>query len=264
MELIDSHLHFDTFQETGEVASVIERARMGGVRRMIAIGGSDAANDLAVSLASTYPGCVYAVVGYDRAMAGLVSGSEHAAVWVDRPGVVGIGETGLDYHHDRNTAAAQQSLFAAMMELAADHGLPLVIHSREAVADTLRMLERHRARWNGEAARIGVLHCFTGDADFAARLLELGLHISFSGIVTFRNAGPLREVAAAIPEDRILVETDAPFLAPAPYRGKRNEPAWVAQVATVLAEIRGTTPAELAGTTSRNAARLFGLDEETP
>ena len=133
----------------------------------------------------------------------------------------------------------------------------MIVHSREADADTLDLLAAHASAWRGDPARLGVLHCFTGTAEFAARLVDLGLMISFSGILTFRNADPLREVARGIPADRLLIETDTPFLAPVPHRGKRNEPAWVAPVAEALAKIRNDSLERIAHSTTANAEKLF-------
>lgn len=260
MDLIDSHLHFDVFDEDGEVAGLMERAEAAGVRRMVAIGGTDQANHRAVALASVYPGRIYAVVGYDRMVARTTWQPDAVKSLTGRPGVVGIGETGLDYHYEADTGPAQQALFAAMSDVAAGCRLPLVIHSRDAEDDTLRLLERHRCRWTGAPDRLGVLHCFTGGARFAEQLLELGLYLSFSGIVTFATAESLRRVAETVPEERLLVETDAPYLAPPPHRGQRNEPAYVVHVARVLAEIRGCSLEALASATTRNAERLFGLN----
>lgn len=259
--ITDSHLHFDRFAEAGDVELVLARAEATGVSRMVAIGGTVAANQLAADLASRYPGRIRAVVGYDRDEAGREPPSEPLSGLFGRPGVVGVGETGLDYHYSADTAAEQQALFGAMLDTAAHHCLPVVVHSREADEDTLRLLRDHAARWTGDPERIGVLHCFTGSAAFAASLLELGLYIGFSGILTFPNAETIREVAGTVPADRLLIETDAPYLAPPPYRGKRNEPAYVVRVAEVLAEIRGISMKDVAALTSANAARLFGWKE---
>ena len=259
MHLTDSHLHFDAFAEAGDVEGVLDRAAARGVQRLVAVGGTDPANGLAVRLAGRYPGRVYAVAGYDRDEAGRDPSTYSVQDLLRAPGVVGVGETGLDYHYSADTAPEQRRLFAHMLDLAAEYRLPTVIHSREADEDTLAALRDHVARWAGDPDRVAVLHCFTGSLAFAEQLLELGLYISFSGIVAFRKSDTLRAVAAAIPEDRILIETDAPYLAPPPYRGKRNEPAYVAEVAAAVAEARGAATAEVAAMTSRNAARLFGF-----
>jgi len=166
-----------------------------------------------------------------------------------------VGETGLDYHYHPETAEAQRALFAAQLRLADEWGLPVIVHTRDADEATLRVLDE--TPWRGEGLR-GVIHCFTGGKAFAAQLLERQFAISFSGIVTFRNADLLRESAAGVPDERLLIETDAPFLAPVPKRGQRNEPAFVAHVAECLAAVRGTTPERIAELTRQNAQAMFG------
>jgi TatD DNase family protein len=254
----DSHLHFDEFVAAGEQAAVIERAGQAGVHRLLAIGGRPSANDIVVRLAAEFPGRVFGAAGYDRDLAEAPPPLDALRRLLDAPGVVAVGETGLDYHYAPETASGQRALFEAQLELAREKALPVVIHSRDADDDTARLVMEHAARWPGDPGRIGVLHCFTGTAAFAGRLLETGLHISFSGIITFKNADALREVARQVPLDRLLIETDAPFLAPAPYRGKRNEPAYVVEVARTLAKIRNDSFEHIADSTSHNAARLFG------
>jgi TatD DNase family protein len=171
-----------------------------------------------------------------------------------RPKVVAIGETGLDFYYGHAPRDAQIAAFRAQLRLAEEAGLPIVVHSRDAKEETLALLAE------AAPARKGVLHCFTGDLDMAQRAIGLGFYVSFSGIVTFKNAGPLRDVAKAIPLDRLLIETDSPFLAPEPYRGKRNEPAWVVRVAEQIAAL---TPAvtldDIRRASARNTARLFQL-----
>lgn len=231
---------------------------------MVAIGGSEAANELAAFLADRDPDRIRAAVGYDRDEAESAPSAEALEAMLLRPGVGAIGETGLDYHYGRDSAAAQRALFADMLERARTHCLPVVVHSREADEDTLDMLRDFAADWTGEPDRIGVLHCFTGNAAFAEALLDLGMHISFSGIATFPGAKALREVSREVPLKRLLIETDSPYLAPPPYRGKRNEPAHVVRVAEVLAEARGIGIDEVAAATHKNAARLFGWREAAP
>jgi TatD DNase family protein len=255
--LTDSHVHLDTFAASGELYDVLNRAWSAAVHRMIAIGGTPESNRLVVKLVAEHSGCLRGVVGFDREMAGRNAATDELEAMADE-GIVGIGETGLDYHYLPETAAQQKTLFAQMLEIAAKKSLPVVIHSREADEDTLAMLRAHVAAWKGDPARIGVLHCFTGSMDFARKVLDLGLFISFSGIVTFRNADTLREVALFAPEDRILVETDAPYLAPVPLRGKQNEPAFVVHVAQALATVRKVTLQHIAQQTTRNASKLFG------
>jgi TatD DNase family protein len=162
-----------------------------------------------------------------------------------------VGEIGLDYHYDFAPREVQREVFRRQIRVATQMGYPIVIHTREADEDTLAILAE-------TDAVSGVLHCFTGDAALATQVVALGLHVSFSGIVTFKAAASVREAAAVVPDDRLLVETDAPYLAPVPHRGKRNEPAWVDHVAEVLAEVRGVTPAALRAGTAAAFEALFG------
>ncbi|NKB24803.1 MAG: YchF/TatD family DNA exonuclease [Kiritimatiellae bacterium] len=256
---IDSHLHFDTFEESGEVADIVYRAEDNGVSQMLAVGGSLLANQTAVELAKKYPHKVFASVGYDRDEAESNPDFDRLNILVTDPGVVAIGETGLDYHYTPDTAQVQLNLFQAMLDIAYAHRLPVIVHSREADQDTLNLLNNQTARWNGKEDEIGVLHCFTGSLDFANALLGMGFMISFSGLLTFKNADSIRAVAQTIPDDRILIETDAPYLAPVPYRGTRNEPAHVVEVAKVLAFIRNCSSERIAAITTDNARRLFHL-----
>lgn len=255
--ITDTHVHFDTFAAAGDADGLIARAVAAGVTRMIAIGGNPAANRLAVDLAAANPDRLRAVVGFDRDQVHVSSSREELAQLVALPQVVGIGESGLDYHYEPHTAAQQQDLLREMLALARERRLPVVLHNRDSDDDMVRLLEEHAAGWPGEADRIGVLHCYTGGWPMAERLLELGFHISFSGIVTFRNADPLRDVAKRVPAHRLLVETDAPYLAPVPCRGRTNEPALVKHVVDLLASLRGVQADDLAQQTSANAARLF-------
>jgi TatD DNase family protein len=257
MMLFDSHLHFDTFHEAGEVDAVLSRAREAGVTRMVAIGGTSSANRLAVDLARMHPERIAASAGYDRDEALKEPDGEDLRRLLDDPGVVAVGETGLDYHYHPDTADAQQSLFRQMLDLGHERNLPTVVHSRDADEDTLSLLGDQVARWRGEPRRVGVLHCFTGTADFARRLVEMGIMVSFSGIVTFKNAESIREAARVVPDELLLIETDAPYLAPVPHRGKRNEPAFVRHVAECLAEVRHCRPEDIAAITMSNAEHLF-------
>jgi TatD DNase family protein len=296
--LFDTHAHFDPFEAEGSVAAVLARAAAAGVARMCAVGSSAASNELVVRLAQAHPEVLVAAVGYDRDQLDRPRDLEKLAEQAARPGVVAIGEIGLDYYYSAETAPAQRALFGQMLEFAAERRLPVIVHSRYADNDTVDMLAEFSTLWKTAECRAqadrrradarsiaprecaasegasataaaksfhsvenppppGILHCFTGDAAFAEKLLALGLLISFSGIVSFNNAGPLREVAKQIPEDRLLIETDCPYLTPKPFRGKVNEPAFVARVAEVLAEVRGTTAAALAAATFANAEKVF-------
>lgn len=263
MEWIDSHCHFDTFVAEGAAGDVLARAFDGGVSQVVAIGGSDDANRRAAELAAAYPGRVFATAGYDRDLAAASPALDALAAQAAAPGVVAIGETGLDYHYEPETAPAQKALFEAQLTLAADRALPVVVHTRDAEDDTAGLLAAFARAWPAEADRPGVIHCFTGDYPFARRLLDLGFYISFSGILTFRNAETLRDAARRIPLDRILIETDAPYLAPVPHRGKTNEPAWVRHVAETLATVRDVALETVARQTTANARRLFAVGKES-
>lgn len=276
MHFFDSHVHFDRFEKEGLLAEVLQRAEEAGVGEMVAIGGTAPANALSLRLARTYPGRIFGCAGYDRdealkQRAPLPEpGHQEADAWnvidfdrlkqqVADPVCRAVGETGLDYYYTADTAAAQQELFSEHCALAAEVGKPLVIHSRDADDDTLAILGGYVSVWKDPSASPGVLHCFTRDRAFARRMLDLGLMISFSGIVTFANADPLREVAAYVPDDRLLIETDSPYLAPVPLRGSRCEPAFVVHTAQRLAELRGVPTELLARRTAENARRLFRL-----
>ena len=257
---IDTHVHFDSFPEPAAVAAAMDRAATAGVIRMIAVGGSPEGNASAVAVAENFPGRIRAAVGFDRDQAELKLPVRELEEDVSRPAVAAVGEIGLDYHYHPDTAPAQRTLFGSMLDLAAKHRLPVVVHSREADDDTVALLREHARKWPGDPGRIGVLHCFTGTGEFATRVLDLGLMISFSGIVTFRNAEDLRAVARQVPEDRLLIETDTPYLAPVPHRGMPNEPAYVVHVAECLAKIRNDTVEHIAHSTARNAETLFLLN----
>jgi TatD DNase family protein len=255
--MIDSHCHLDEERFGADLPGVLERARAAGVRAMICIGsGRDLASARAsVALATREPD-VYATVGvHPHDVAGM---SE--ADWTELRDlatgarVVGIGETGLDYFYDHSPRDAQRAAYRRFIGLAREVNKPLSSHIRDAHEDAATMLRDERAADVG-----GVIHCFTGGVEDARRYLDLGHHLSFSGILTFKNADPVRAAAVFAPLDRILVETDAPFLAPIPHRGKRNEPAFVAATLEALARLRGISPDEAAAATAANTRRLFGL-----
>ena len=266
MVLFDTHAHFDAFEAEGSVAAVLARAAAAGVARMCVVGSSEASNELVVRLAQAHPEALVAAVGYDRDQLDQPRDMDRLAALAVDPAVVAVGEIGLDYYYSAETAPAQRALFGQMLEFAAERKLPVVVHSRYADDDTVDLLGEFSTAWKKVFHGVenvpppGLLHCFTGDAAFAEELLALGFMVSFSGIVSFNNAGPLREVAKLVPEDRLLIETDCPYLTPKPFRGKVNEPAFVARVAEVLAEARGVDAAALAETTFANALRIFQLE----
>jgi TatD DNase family protein len=257
LTVIDSHCHLDMDEFDADRAGVLQRAAAAGVTAMVTIGagGPLEANQRAVALAAAHDR-IYATVGIHPHEAAIATDDVIAAIdaLAQSPKIVGIGETGLDYYYDNSPRPQQRAAFARFIALARRRQLPVVVHLRDADGDALDIL-----RSEGADAVGGVIHCFSGDAASARAFLDQGLHISFSGIVTFKNADPLREAARIVPADRLLIETDAPFLAPIPYRGKRNEPALVTQTATVLADVRGEPLAVVAENTRRNTERLFRL-----
>ncbi len=254
----DSHFHLDSFFRRNEHEALLQRALDAGLSKMVAIGGSDAANALAAEQAALHPDTLYATAGYDRDLCQDWDKSlSKLRPLLAQDEVVAVGECGIDYFHKENPPEAQKELFAAMLELALEFGKPVIVHSREADADTLAMLKPFSERWTQDRP-CAVLHCFTGGIDFARELLDMNLVISMSGIVTFKRSEALREVAKQLPLERLLIETDSPYLAPVPYRGKTNEPGFVPQVAKCLAELFEKAPEEIGEITSRNAASFFG------
>jgi len=252
----DTHAHFDGLPL--EMFAVIDRAMDAGVGRIVAVGGSTELNVGALAVAAAYPECVRLAIGFDRDQAASASPEVHVETLrqlAEAQPPAAVGETGLDFHYHPESAEAQRALFRAELLLADEWRLPVIIHTRDAEEATLQVLDE--TPWRGEGLR-GVVHCFTGDKNFAARLLDRSLAISFSGIVTFRNADMLRGSAVFVPDERLLIETDSPFLAPVPKRSLRNEPAFVVHVAECLAKVRGTTVEHIAAVTYENAVRLFG------
>ena len=240
MQLIDSHCHLNFEGLAERLPEVLANMAANQVAQALAISVSRESFEEVLAIAQAHDN-IYASVGVhpDREDAEEFSIAEmcaHAA----HPKVVGIGETGLDYHWCKGDLAWQQRRFAEHIEAANQSGLPLIVHTRDAGADTLRLLSE-------EQAQAGVIHCFTEDVDFARQALDLGFYISFSGILTFKNAQQIQEAAKFVPQDRILVETDAPFLAPVPKRGKPNEPAYVKYTAEFLAQLRGESAPVPAG-----------------
>jgi TatD DNase family protein len=260
---LDSHCHLtaDDFGEDRD--AVLARAREAGVGAFVAIGSGYGAARLseAADLADQEPD-VFATAGVHpheaREWDDTVRGRLLEAL--SRPRVVAVGECGLDYYYDNSPREAQRDAFAAQVAIARERDLPVSIHVRDRGEDAYEDLLAIWTREGGGAVE-GVLHCYTGSADFARRALDAGLVVSFSGIVTFKRADALRQVAGALPLDRLLVETDAPFLAPEGHRGRRNEPAWVARVGETLAALHGVDPAEVARRTAQSARRLFRLPE---
>lgn len=253
-ELVDSHCHLDFPDFAGQTAELIARAQAAGVRRMVTICTRLAKEPAVRAMAEAHDGLYYAAGTHPMhaaeepmaTVAELVALAQH-------PKFVGIGETGLDYHYTADSAAVQTESLRIHIEAARQTGLPLIIHSRDADDDMARILtEEHRA-----GAFSCVMHCYTSGPDLARAALDLGFYLSMSGIAAFPRSTAIREIFAAAPPERILIETDAPYLAPPPYRGKRNEPAHVAHTARVGAETLGLTEAEFAALTTANFDRLF-------
>jgi TatD DNase family protein len=252
VKLVDSHCHLDDPKFDADREQAIERALAAGVERMMAIGTGNGPPDLETGIrqADRYP-FIYATIGvhpHDAAKAvpdTFLRLRELAA----HPKVLAIGEIGLDYHYDFSPRDVQRRVFVEQLEIAADAGKPIVIHTREAWPDTMALLREH---WRGS----GIMHCFTGGEREGREALDLGFHLSFGGVLTFPKAEDVRQAARITPGDRLLVETDCPYLAPVPHRGKRNEPAFVVETVRRLSEVRGCTPEEIARTTTRNFERL--------
>ncbi|WP_191084780.1 TatD family hydrolase [Roseococcus microcysteis] len=251
--LIDSHCHLDYFTEA-EIEGILARAHEAGVERMVTIGTSIPQAEAVVALAERFPQ-VWGTIGVHphRAGEGVMPTVEELVALARHPRVIGIGESGLDYFYDKSPRDTQREGFRRHIRAARAAGLPLVVHARDADDDIASILEEERAG----GAFAFLLHCFSSTPALAEAAIAMGGFISFSGILTFPRSAELRELAARLPADRLLVETDAPYLAPVPFRGKRCEPGYTALTAKVLAETRGVSPEEIAATTTANFHRLF-------
>lgn len=249
---VDMHLHLTDPAFQGEEAAVLARAWAAGVQWVVTSGTDLESSQRAVALARRFPGRVWATVGFHPHEAGQWTEASEAALegLAGDPHVVAIGEIGLDFHYTFAPRDVQEAVFRRQLRLARRLSLPVVIHSREATVEILAVLRE-------EMPVEGVLHCFTGDPELAQGGLELGLFLSVGGMLTFKKMEALREAVATLPRDRICLETDAPYLAPVPYRGKRNEPAWVVESGKALADLWGVDPDEAAAVTAANARRLF-------
>ena len=252
MTFVDSHCHLDNEKFAADLDTVLERAAEAGVSRILCIGTGDGPPELdrAIRLAERYEQ-ILATVGVHPHEAGKVTARTYQDLrsLAVHEKVVAFGEIGLDYHYDFSPRDVQREVFIEQLNLARELALPVTIHTREAWDDTIAILNDH---WSGP----GIFHCFTGDAAQAQQALDLGFHLAFGGVLTFRTAENVREAARIVPDNRLLIETDAPYLAPIPYRGKRNEPAMMLETLKKLAEIRLTTPEQLASLTTANFERL--------
>jgi len=272
--MIDSHAHLDSPRYDEDRDALLARAWDAGVRTILSIGIGEGPETMhqALDLARSYAGRpgvpkIYASAGVHPHEARLANDAAYGKLdeLLDQSEVLACGEIGLDYYYDHSPREVQQTVFTRQMEIAAAHKKPIIIHCRpsdnssNAWDDTLDMLESH---WSPTGLG-GILHCFTGECTHARRAIDLGFLISFAGNITFPKAQPIRDVLTQIPLDHILIETDAPFLAPVPNRGKRNEPAWVAEVASKVAEVKSIVPEEAAFRTTENFHRFFGTTDGT-
>ena len=254
MEIIDTHCHLPSLTQA-PLEELLENARLAGIGRMVCIGASDGLSGArdAIALADRYSH-VYATVGVHPHDAGKWTDLEPLRDLLEHPKVVAFGETGLDYFRDWAPVQNQKALFETTIAVAKEHRKPIVIHCRDAVDDTMETLERLNAKEVG-----GVFHCFAGDSDLAKRLRQIGFMVSIPGIVTFKSADKYRQTIKEIPLDQIMVETDSPYMAPEPFRGKPCEPAYVRKVAEKIAEIKDLPLEEVARITTENAVRFFKL-----
>jgi len=254
MRLIDSHCHLDFPDFADEIEAVVARARAAGVERLITISTRVAHGARLVALAERFAQ-VYFTIGTHPHQAAEEAPTDAAAIsaYAAHPKCVGIGEAGLDYHYDYAPRDVAAKVFRAQIGLARALHLPLVIHARDADDDIAAILEEEMGKGTFNA----VLHCFTSSRALAQSGLALGFYVSFSGVLTFKNSQALRDIARDVPIDRLLVETDAPFLSPAPYRGKRNEPSFITETARVLAQVKGVDDEAIAAATRANTLRLF-------
>jgi TatD DNase family protein len=257
MELIDTHCHLNDKRFAADLAATIERAVAQGVREMIVIGVDQVTGEQALTLAEKYDNIYAACAWHPVDVIDCTAADKRwlEAAW-DHPKVVAIGETGLDYHWDKSPHDVQASYFRWHLEQSIERKLPFIVHDRDAHADTLAIL---REFYNKYGPLKGVMHSYAGGAGMLEEFLKLGLYISVSGVVTFKNAQNIKETVPRIPANRLLVETDAPYLTPVPFRGKRNEPAYTYYTAEAIAELRGESLAHIANITSANARELFNL-----
>lgn len=256
LTLIDTHCHLDLPAFDADRDAVLARARRSGVVGFVLIGYSPISWDRALALAERTPGMVVALGVHPNEADVFDSAVEHRLrQLLPHPLVRAVGEIGLDYHWKTVDPAIQQRVFRRQLELAQEYDLPIVLHQREAHDDLLAILNAYQRSFHG------VMHCFTGDSKLACRFLELGLHLGIGGVVTYRNAESLRHAVRDMPLERMLLETDAPYLAPSPHRGKRNEPAFLPFVLATIAQLRSASQADIAGQTTMNAVQLFRLSD---
>ncbi len=258
IRLADAHTHLDMPEYAADQSQIIRRAQEKGVALMINVGISLQNSRQVIATARKYPG-IFATVGvHPHGAAGVTREVvDGVAALLSDPQVVALGEIGLDFYRRRSPEEVQEAVFHQFLDLAVAHRKPVIIHTRDATASTLKILGEYSRRLHG-----GVMHCFSGDYQEAKAFLDLGLEISFSGVLTYPNAKPLHEAARRLPLERLLIETDAPYLSPQPRRGKRNEPGFVRFTADALAELRNLPLETVAAQTWTNTCRLFGLDSD--
>jgi TatD DNase family protein len=255
--LFDTHVHLNAEQYEDDLQEVINRALEKGVQNMVVVGFDEPTIKKAIQIAETYD-FIYASVGWHPVDAVDMT-DEHLA-WIEElaqhPKVVALGEMGLDYHWDKSPKEVQKDVFRRQIRLARKVNLPIIIHNRDATEDVVTILKEEHVEEVG-----GIMHCFTGSIEVAKQCMDMNMYISFGGPVTFKNAKKPKEVAIELPLDKLLIETDCPYLTPHPFRGKRNEPGYVSYVAEQIAELKGITYEELAAITTANAKKLFGIND---
>lgn len=256
--LIDTHVHYGELSND-EISELLQTAHAQNVTQTIAVASCLKTSERAVELAEAFPQQIFAAVGIDRDQATQFTNDEISGLTPLAKNSVAIGECGLDYCYAPETATQQKKLFEAMLALADQTQLPTIVHTRDSDEDTLAILKDHINTRKGGLDCPGVIHCFTREKTIARKCLDLGFYLSFSGILTFRNADMLRDVAKYVPLDRILIETDSPYLAPIPHRGKTNQPAFVVEVAKQLAETLDLPLEKIAEITTQNAQSLFKI-----
>ncbi|MFD2216997.1 TatD family hydrolase [Metabacillus endolithicus] len=253
--LFDTHAHLNAVQFEGDLEEVIERATSEGVSHIVVVGFDHETIKRAMELIEQYD-MIYAAIGWHPVDA--IDMTEEDLSWIrelsQHPKVVAIGEMGLDYYWDKSPKEIQKEVFRKQIQLAKEVNLPIIIHNRDATEDVVKILQEENASEVG-----GIMHCFTGSLEVAKQCMEMNFYISFGGPVTFKNAKKPKEVVKEIPMDRLLIETDCPYLTPHPYRGKRNEPSYVRYVAEQISELRGVSFEEIAEKTSDNAMKVFGI-----
>ena len=253
--LFDTHAHLNAIQYEEDIVEVIQRAKSEGVTHIVVVGFDQDTIKRAMELTEQYD-MIYAAVGWHPVDA--IDMTDDDLKWIkelaSHPKVVAIGEMGLDYYWDKSPKDVQKEVFRKQIQLAREVKLPIIIHNREATEDVIKILQEEKASEVG-----GIMHCFTGSLEVAKQCMDMNFYISFGGPVTFKNAKKPKEVAAEIPMDRLLIETDCPYLTPHPFRGKRNEPSYVKYVAEQIATLKGVSVEEIARKTSDNAMRLFGI-----